>query len=108
MDFENYIKPELLILIPVMYLIGVAIKKSAVKDKYIPLILGGISIVLCTIWIFANSKSFGASEVLIAIFSALTQGILIAGASVYANQLIKQSVKTDESASEDKNTETKG
>ena len=35
--FKEFIKPELLILIPVLYLIGMAIKKSEVKDKSIPL-----------------------------------------------------------------------
>lgn len=104
MDLYNYIKPELLILIPVIYLIGIAIKKSTVKDKFIPFILGGISIVLSAIWIFAKCETFTVADVLLAIFGAITQGVLIAGASVYANQLIKQSKETDE----DENTETKG
>ena len=95
MDFNNYIKPELLILIPVIYLIGIAIKKSAIKDKFIPFILGGISIVLCAIWIFANCETFNATDILYAIFGAITQGILIAGASVYINQIAKQSTKND-------------
>ena len=30
------------------------------------------------------------------VFSALTQGVLIAGASVYVNQLIKQTAKQEE------------
>jgi hypothetical protein len=104
MDFENYVKPELLILIPVLYLIGIAIKKSSINDKFIPFILGGISIVLCAIWIFAKCETFTVADVLFAIFGAITQGVLVAGASVYANQLIKQGIKTDE----DENSETKG
>ena len=38
MDFLEYIKPELLILVPVLYVIGMAIKKTAlISDKLIPL-----------------------------------------------------------------------
>ena len=38
MDFTEYIKPELLILIPVLYVIGMAVKKTAlIADKLIPL-----------------------------------------------------------------------
>lgn len=42
MDYlTDYIKPELLILIPVLYLIGMGLKKSqSVADRKIPLILG--------------------------------------------------------------------
>ena len=40
-QITNYIKPELLVVAIVLYLIGVAGKKSElIKDKYIPLILG--------------------------------------------------------------------
>ena len=104
MDYQNYIEPELFILIPVIYLIGIAIKKSSVKDKFIPLILGGISIVLCAIWIFASCETYNATDVMFAIFGAITQGILIAGASVYINQIAKQTTKNDG----DDDTDVKG
>lgn len=93
MDFQEYIKPELLILIPVLYLIGVAIKKSKIADKFIPWILGGFSVALSTIWVIANGDFSSVNSIMTAIFTAITQGILIAGASVYANQLIKQTGK---------------
>ena len=35
----DYIKPELLILIPVLNIIGEIIKQTKINDKYIPLIL---------------------------------------------------------------------
>ena len=38
---KEFIKPELLILIPVLYLIGISIKNTLlIKDKFIPLVLG--------------------------------------------------------------------
>ena len=95
MNFQDYIKPELLILIPVLYLIGVAVKKSALADKFIPWVLGGVSVVLCGIWIFANCPIATGAQVATAIFTAITQGVLIAGASVYVNQLVKQTGKEE-------------
>lgn len=44
----NYVKPELIVVAVALYFLGMALKQAqAVKDKYIPLILGGVSIVLC-------------------------------------------------------------
>ena len=91
--FKEFIKPELLILIPVLYLIGVGIKKSEVKDKFIPLMLSIVAIILSGLYVFATSEITGAKEIAMAIFVALTQGILTAVASVYFNQLYKQSQK---------------
>lgn len=95
MDLQNYIKPELLILIPVLYLIGVALKKSNLADKFIPWVLGCVSVVLCCLWVFANSPIATGAEISTAIFTAITQGVLIAGASVYVNQLVKQTGKDE-------------
>lgn len=91
--FKEFIKPELLILIPVLYLIGAGIKKSEMKDKFIPLLLGLIGVILSGLYVFATSEISGAKEIAMALFVALTQGILTAGASVYVNQLYKQSQK---------------
>lgn len=91
----NFIKPELVILIPVIYLIGVAIKKSKVNDTLIPIILGAISVCLCALWIGSTSSFTIASDFMLALFTAIVQGILIAGASVYTNQFIKQSQKDE-------------
>lgn len=38
----NYVKPELVVVALVLYFIGTWLKKAdAIKDKYIPMILGG-------------------------------------------------------------------
>lgn len=95
MDFNEFIKPELLILIPVLYLIGEAIKKSAIDNRHIPLILGLIGILFAGIYIFASEPISGAQSVATALFTAFTQGVLCAGASVYANQIIKQETKKE-------------
>ena len=95
MEVMEYIKPELLVLIPVLYFIGAAIKKSKIADKHIPWILGGVSVALSALWILANNFPANAEDAALAIFTAVTQGVLVAGASVYANQLVKQTGKDE-------------
>lgn len=95
MNIQDYIKPELLILIPVLNLIGVAIKNSNIKDKLIPLILGVCGILLAGLYVFATEPTEGARAVAIALFVGITQGILAAGAGVYIDQLIKQYKKEE-------------
>lgn len=92
---KEFIKPELLVLIPVLYLVGVALKNSQVADKYIPLLLGAVSVILSFLFIGATEAISGWQEILMALFSGLTQGVLCAGASVYVNQIVKQSGKSE-------------
>lgn len=91
MDIMNYVKPELLVVAIVLYFVGMAIKKAkSIKDNYIPYMLGGIGIILCGIWVVANSPLSTVQEVLMAVFTSIVQGVLVAGLSTYVNQLIKQ------------------
>lgn len=92
----NYVKPELLIVAVVLYFIGMGIKKSeTVSDKYIPAILGILGVVICGIYVVATCSVSGSQEIAMAIFTAITQGILVAGLSNYVNQIIKQASKED-------------
>ena len=95
MDLNEFIKPELLILIPVLYVVGIGLKKSKLSDTLIPLILGGIAIVLSAAWVIATSNISTLKDAAYAFFISVTQGILSAGASVYVNQLYVQSKKKD-------------
>lgn len=90
---KNFIKPELLILVPVLFIIGKAIKKSEIPDKFIPLILGVVAIVLCSLYVYGTTDIANSKELIMSIFVVITQGVLVAGASVYADQLIKQAQK---------------
>lgn len=90
---NELIRPELLVLIPVSYLIGLALKKSSVKDNHIPWLLGVFGIVLSTAYLVSSSNIIGWQNVLATLFAGITQGILVAGASVYVNQLVKQNQK---------------
>ena len=95
MELKEFIKPELLILIPVMYVVGIGLKKSKLSDTLIPLVLGGIAIVLSAAWVIATSDISTLKDVAYALFISVTQGILSAGASVYVNQLYVQAKKKD-------------
>lgn len=88
-NITEYIKPELLILVPVLIVIGLFLKETEkVNDKYIPAILGAVGVVLSALYVSAVS---GIS--LMGIFTAITQGVLVAGAAVYVDQIAKQAKK---------------
>lgn len=92
----NYVKPELIVVAVVLYFIGMGLKQAqAVKDKYIPIILGGIGIVLCAIWVLATSPLGTGQDIAMAVFTAIVQGVLVAGLSTYINQILKQSSKSE-------------
>ncbi len=92
MDYlTNYIKPELLILIPVLYLIGMGLKKSqSGADSKIPVILGVCGVLLAAVYVLAAAPISGYQAGMAALFTAITQGVLCAGGSVYVHQLLKQ------------------
>ncbi len=92
----NYVKPELIVVAVVLYFIGMGLKQAqAVKDKYIPIILGGTGIVLCAIWVLATSPLGTGQDIAMAVFTAIVQGILVAGLSTYINQIVKQANKSE-------------
>ena len=93
---KEYIKPELLVVAIVLYFIGIGLKNTElIKDKFIPIILGILGVIISAIYIISTSTISGYQEVLIVIFTSIVQGILVAGASVYINQIIKQSSKEE-------------
>ena len=50
MQLNDYIRPELLVLVPVLYLVGMGAKKSRrIDDRNIPALLGLVGIVLATV-----------------------------------------------------------
>jgi drug/metabolite transporter (DMT)-like permease len=96
MDYiKEFIKPELLVLIPVLYFVGAGIKKSELKDKFIPYVLGIAGVVLAALYVIATSDIQGHQDVAMAVFMAITQGLLSAGGSVYISQLQIQAKKDE-------------
>ncbi|MBZ9690896.1 phage holin family protein [Clostridium sp. M14] len=83
MDFVKYITENALVLVPAIYVLGKIIKNmETVPDKYIPILLLVAGIIGAVALIGLNATS-------------IIQGILVTGAAVYANQLIKQNSKEE-------------
>ena len=78
MDLMKYVSENMLIMIPVIYIIGLMLKGlQFIQDKFIPFILLVIAIVLCILISGLNVNS-------------VVQAILVTGVAVYTNQIIKQ------------------
>lgn len=84
----NFVKPELLVLIPALYFLGAMLKSSQLPDKWIPATLGVCGIALAVLYVAATSPLTSPQDVSMAAFVGVTQGILAAGMSVYCNQFI--------------------
>ncbi len=84
MDFLQYITQNALILIPALNILGKIIKGiDKIPDKYIPLIL-------LPFGILGTLALAGVSV------DSAVQGVLITGAAVYGNQMVKQMTKPEE------------
>jgi len=84
MDILNYILENRLVLVPVLYIVGEFIKRTKyIKDKFIPIIILIIGILF--------SVLMGGDTII----NNVIQGILVAGATVLGNQMVKQIGKDD-------------
>lgn len=78
MEIVSYIVNRALIIIPVLNIIGMILKSlEKIPDRFIPLILLAVGI---------------AGSIALMGFSAdsVIQGVLVTGAAVYGNQVVKQ------------------
>ena len=83
MDILQYIMDNALILIPALNILGTIIKGiEKIPDKYIPLILLVFGLI-------------GTVSLLGLSVNSIIQGILVTGAAVYGNQLVKQLKRCD-------------
>lgn len=77
MEILTYITENAIILIPVLIIIGLILKKlEFIPDKYIPLILLPLGVV--------GAMALGGWT-----FESAIQGVLVTGAAVYGNQIVK-------------------
>ena len=80
---EQYILPEITIIIPVLIVIGMMLKKATyIQDWTIPILLAVVGILLAVITI--GAKDGYTSE---SIVTGIVQGILATGMAVYVHQL---------------------
>lgn len=96
MDYTNYIKPELLVLIPVLIFVGYCLKTSAaVKDKLIPALLAAAGVILAAVYVLASTSIATPQDAASAVFTAIVQGVLCAAGAVFADQVVKQGRKDE-------------
>ena len=95
-QITNYVKPELIVVAIALYFVGMALKQAqAVKDKYIRLSLAESALQSVQSMCLPPAPAVPDKDIAMAIFTAITQGILIAGLSTYVNQIIKQTNKDE-------------
>ena len=96
MDYTTYIKPELLVLIPVLIFIGYCLKTSAaVKDKLIPALLAAVGVVLAAVYVLVATIIAAPQDGAQAVFTAIVQGFLCAAGAVFGDQIVKQHNKDE-------------
>lgn len=96
MDYTTYIKPELLVLIPVLIFVGYCLKTSAaVKDKLIPALLAAVGVVLAAVYVLASTSIATPQDAAQAVFTAIVQGLLCAAGAVFGDQIVKQHNKDE-------------
>lgn len=90
MDYNGmmlaYIKPELLILIPILWALGTQLKKSQLKDWLIPFVLMGVSLALAFSYVLI---AVGVTPM--AAWVGIMQGLVIWAFEGQAYQVYKQS-----------------
>ncbi len=90
-ELVSLIRPELLILMPVLCFLGYLIKnKTTIASNNIPFILLGCSVFLTAVWMLGQTPITGFAQAMTLLFSILVQGSLVSAASVFAHQLYKQ------------------
>ena len=85
MDILNYVVQEGLVMIPVLFIIGEIVKGTEVlSNKWIPLAVLIVSI--------------GFTPLVLGAYTAdnIVQAVLVAGATVFGNELVKQSSKGED------------
>ena len=79
-NLMKYVSDGLVVMIPVLYILGVLLKKSRIKDEIIPWVLLLVASILCSI--------IGKDVV-----QGIIQGVLVTGVCVLGSQLYRQTVK---------------
>lgn len=85
MDILNYVVQEGLVMVPVLFIIGEIVKSTELlSNKWIPLALLIISV--------------GFTPLVLGAYTAnnIVQAVLVAGVTVFGNELIKQSSKGED------------
>ncbi len=83
MELYEWIQPELLILIPVLYLISLATSRYRKISRNRPLFIELTAILLTGLYFYGTHDFGEVQQILQNTYGAITQGILLAGISLF-------------------------
>lgn len=88
---QSYMEPRIYALAIAIYIVGIGLKKwRLINDRFIPLILSGISMIFVALAVISSNTFADFHEVCGAIVTIFIQGVICAAIAVYANQIVRQ------------------
>ena len=73
----EYIDPQLFIVVPMLWGIGMAVKRSKIENRFIPLILLLCSCSVFLLYLTRTKFIFDVGQITACVFAAITQGSVI-------------------------------
>lgn len=73
----EYIDPQLFIVVPMLWGIGMAVKRSKIENRFIPLILLLCSCSVVILYLTSTKFIFDVGQITACVFAAITQGSVI-------------------------------
>ncbi len=73
----DYIDPQLVILVPMLWGIGMAVKKSSIENRFIPAVLLVCAWAVVTLHLMSTKPVLDSRSVSAVIFAAVTQGSVV-------------------------------
>ncbi len=73
----EYIDPQLFIVVPMLWGIGMAVKRSKIENRFIPLILLLCSCSVVLLYLTSTKFIFDVGQITACVFAAITQGSVI-------------------------------
>ena len=86
----QWIRPELLVLVPVLHFAGRGLAQTPLPRRWASLALGAMGVGLALLYLLAEAPARSGAEAAMAGFAAVTQGILCAGCSALAGRLLRR------------------
>ena len=74
---QEFIDPQLLIVVPMLWGVGMAVKKSTIENRFIPAVLLVCSCLVVTLHLMGTNTVAGSQAVAACMFAAASQGSVI-------------------------------
>ena len=83
--FSDYLKPELAMLIPVLYTAMQIFRRLHLTEKALTAVVTVLSLTLCALRVFSTCEVCAANQALAAVFTSVTQGLIVSGAVIFGD-----------------------